>query len=115
MIRAARLRAVSRAALRRAPKALAWAAAVYVAAGAGLFLVMRQPPLVAGKALSFVPWPLLAALPSEWLWCEARAGELAPGDPAPDFELPTLDRSGTVRLSAFRGDRPVVLVFGSYT
>jgi peroxiredoxin len=37
------------------------------------------------------------------------------GDAAPDFRLPTLDRKSTVRLSTFRGDRPVVLVFGSYT
>ena len=47
---------------------------------------------------------------------------LAPGDPAFDFELPVLDggRDGamtgeTVRLSSFAGERPVALVFGSYT
>jgi peroxiredoxin len=34
---------------------------------------------------------------------------------APDFSLPTADRTRIVRLSSFRGDRPVVLVFGSYT
>ena len=32
-----------------------------------------------------------------------------------DFELPTLNKSARVRLSAFRGERPVLLVFGSYT
>ena len=38
------------------------------------------------------------------------------GDPAPDFELPRLDdRSQTVRLSDFKGKRPVALIFGSYT
>jgi hypothetical protein len=49
--------------------------------------------------------------------------ELAVGDEAFDFELPRYDFSGggaeaagsTVRLSAFRGRRPVVLIFGSYT
>ena len=41
------------------------------------------------------------------------------GDRAFDFELPLLDTSGgegeTVRLSSFAGERPVALVFGSYT
>ena len=38
------------------------------------------------------------------------------GAPAPDFELPRLDdRSPMVRLSEFRGKRPVALIFGSYT
>jgi hypothetical protein len=45
---------------------------------------------------------------------EARAPAI--GDPAPDFELPYLgDKAGTVRLSDFRGERPVALIFGSYT
>ena len=39
----------------------------------------------------------------------------AVGDEAPDFDLPLLDGSGRVRLSTFRGDRPVALIFGSYT
>jgi peroxiredoxin len=46
---------------------------------------------------------------------KARSGSLKPGDPAPDFALPTLDKSGVVRLASFRGQKPVVLVFGSYT
>lgn len=38
------------------------------------------------------------------------------GDLAPDFELPMLGMPGaTVRLSALRGERPVALVFGSFT
>ena len=41
--------------------------------------------------------------------------ELEPGDRAFDFELPLLDGSGRVRLSDFAGERPVALVFGSYT
>lgn len=51
----------------------------------------------------------------------ARKGDLrAPdtvrmGDVAPDFKLKTLDGSREVQLSSFRGKRPVVLVFGSYT
>ena len=35
---------------------------------------------------------------------------------APDFELHCLGEStGPVKLSAFRGKRPVALIFGSYT
>jgi peroxiredoxin len=37
------------------------------------------------------------------------------GSMAPDFTLPTLDHTATVQLSSFRGSKPVVLVFGSYT
>ena len=37
------------------------------------------------------------------------------GDPAPDFELGDVKGVGTVRLSQLRGQRPVALVFGSFT
>ncbi len=38
------------------------------------------------------------------------------GELAPDFELPMLGVKGKpVKLSSFRGDRPVALIFGSYT
>ena len=37
------------------------------------------------------------------------------GEDAPDFTLETKDGSGSIRLSQFEGDRPVVLVFGSWT
>ncbi len=42
-------------------------------------------------------------------------GRLNAGDTAPDFELKRLHSQSSVRLSAFRGQRPVALVFGSYT
>ena len=41
--------------------------------------------------------------------------ELALGDPAFPFELPLLDGSGSVGLADFAGQRPVALIFGSYT
>ena len=46
-----------------------------------------------------------------------RYGPLAPkaGDPAPDFELRDVHGENPVRLSDFRGRRPVALVFGSFT
>jgi len=41
--------------------------------------------------------------------------KVAVGDLAPDFELPRLDGSATVRLGALAEERPVALIFGSYT
>ncbi len=40
-----------------------------------------------------------------------------PGEDAPDFELAMLggDAEDKIRLSDFKGKKPVVLVFGSYT
>ena len=37
------------------------------------------------------------------------------GDPAPDFDLPTFDGKERLKLSNFRGKKPVVLIFGSFT
>jgi hypothetical protein len=37
------------------------------------------------------------------------------GDLAPDFTLRDVDGDHPVRLSEFRGRRPVALIFGSYT
>ena len=88
---------------------------VEVALCAGFYWAMRQPPDVFGRIVARTPMPLMMVLPFETLWMRARAGSLNPGDPAPDFNLPTLDRQHTVRLSSFRGSQPVVLVFGSYT
>ena len=46
---------------------------------------------------------------------DLRTPSVAAGDPAPDFELPTLDGDDTVRLASLLERRPVALVFGSYT
>ena len=46
----------------------------------------------------------------------ARAGTLQVGSPAPDFLLGKLDKSAPIQLSSLTArQRPVVLVFGSYT
>jgi peroxiredoxin len=76
---------------------------------------MTRPPEVFGAIVARTPMQAMMVLPFETLWTRARAGSVAAGDPAPDFQLPTLDHQQSVRLSSFRGARPVALVFGSYT
>lgn len=88
---------------------------LYVLLSAGLYWAMLQPPEVFGRIMARTPFPFMIVLPFETLWNHARGGRLNAGDLAPDFRLPTLDHSATVQLSSFRGSRPVVLVFGSYT
>lgn len=44
---------------------------------------------------------------------ETHAPEV--GAEAPDFELPLLGSQERVRLSSFRYQKPVALIFGSYT
>ena len=48
-------------------------------------------------------------------YADLMSPELAPGDPAFPFDLPLLEGGGRVRLADFAGERPVALVFGSYT
>lgn len=95
--------------------ALIAAGAVYAALCAGFYWAMTQPPERFGLIMAKAPRPLMGVLPFRPMWSRARAGGLEPGDPAPDFALSAYDKSAVVRLSDFRGDRPVVLVFGSYT
>ncbi len=46
----------------------------------------------------------------------ARAGNVPKvGQTAPEFVLKTLDGKQTIKLSQYKGKKPVVLVFGSYT
>ena len=44
-----------------------------------------------------------------------RSDTIKAGDTAPDFTLKSADGKKTMRLSEYRGKRPVALVFGSYT
>jgi hypothetical protein len=82
---------------------------------AGFYYAMKQPPETFSRVMMHVgPAPFLL-FPFETMWKSARAGALHVGDAAPDFRLPWLNGSGSVELSSFRGTRPVVLVFGSYT
>ncbi len=94
---------------------------VYLAFLLAIFVAMHQSVERFGRVMSYMPGPAFMLIPFEPMWNVARGGSLAVGDEAPDFILKTVDKSGHretgdhVRLSAFRGQQPVVLVFGSYT
>jgi hypothetical protein len=89
-------------------------AAVYLAISAGLVVVMRRPILFS-EVMRHVPDATMAVFPFKPLWNLARWGGLRVGDPAPPFNLPTADNHSAISLASFSGQRPVVLIFGSYT
>jgi hypothetical protein len=89
--------------------------AVYLVLSGALLVAMVQPPDTFGRIMAHVPGPFFAVLPFKPLWFVARKGHLKVGEPAPNFSLPAFDRKSHVELSSFRGLKPVVLVFGSYT
>ena len=89
--------------------------AVYLVLLSCLFVAMLQPPEVFGRIMSKLPTVAYLLFPFEPMWLIARRGRLKVGEPAPDFALKTADNSSVVRLSSFRGQEPVVLVFGSHT
>ena len=76
---------------------------------------MHQPPETFGRVMSNMPGAAYLILPFETMWIHARSGRLHTGDLAPDFSLLKLDKSDRVQLSALSSQKPVVLVFGSYT
>src|SRR2546427_5815162 len=90
--------------------------AVYAGLLGAVALAMLQPPERFGRIMKHLPEPLVwGLLPGPRLWLWARQGKLTEGEPAPDFTLPRQDHTGRITLSSHRGQRPVVLVFGSYT
>ena len=88
---------------------------LYAVATGLLYAAMRQTPDTFGGIMAHVPMISMMILPFQPLWMSARAGHLVAGDRAPDFDLPLIDHSATVKLSSEYRQRPVVLVFGSYT
>jgi len=94
---------------------VACAALLWALAAAALYAAMRQPPERFGAIMSHVPAFAMIVLPFKPLWLSARAGHLAVGDPAPDFALPVLHSDRVMRLSEEIRQKPVVLIFGSYT
>lgn len=88
---------------------------LYMILAGGMFVVMLQPPPVFGHIMSKLPVVTYFLFPFKPMWLIARRGTLKVGDVAPDFELKPTDRTSAVRLSSFRGQKPVVLIFGSHT
>jgi hypothetical protein len=96
-------------------KILAGLALLYGAATALFYFAMRQPPETFGAIMAKVPMVAMMVLPFEPLWMSARKGALNAGDAAPDLTLPPVNGGPAVRLSDQWRDRPVALIFGSYT
>jgi hypothetical protein len=101
--------------MRLALRILAGVAILYAGFVVYVYALMRRPPEDFARGISKIAAPVFLAAPFETLWTHARGGSLQPGAAAPDFQLHTVDRKKRVRLSAFRGVKPVVLIFGSYT
>jgi len=80
-----------------------------------LYAAMTRTPAEFSRFMMHVPMPLMFVAPFPPMWAHARAGVLKIGDPAPDFDLKRQNAPDRIRLSQFRGSRPVVLIFGSYT
>ena len=96
-------------------KAAAAFVVVYAVLTLGLFGVMLQTPDRFAATMKHVPWPVFVLFPFKPLWEVARAGQVKVGEMAPDFSLESPDHKSNFRLSSLRGEKPVVLVFGSYT
>jgi hypothetical protein len=74
-----------------------------------------RPALPRGKAPPGMPSPLQLTLGV----LKGEVGSPFPGpgvgQKAPDFTLPTQDGKGEITLSQYRGNKPAVLIFGSFT
>jgi len=78
-----------------------------VVAAAGVHDIRRAPKT--REEIKESPW-----------YQDLQTPKLGPGEPAFDFSLPILDAAHgataeSVRLSTFAGEKPVALIFGSYT
>jgi hypothetical protein len=87
----------------------------YIFFASFVWWAMRQSPETFGRVMSRMPGVAYVMVPFETMWTQARAGTIHPGDPAPDFSLIKLDKSAKVQLSSLTAQKPVVLLFGSYT
>src|SRR6202046_1466790 len=76
---------------------------------------MHQPPEVFGRVMARMPMPAYFLFPFETMWLDARKGSLNAGSAAPDLPVKTLEDQSPVKLASLWAEKPVVLVFGSYT
>ena len=101
--------------MRRILKVLLLIPLVYCLLFVGFFAAMYQRPEVFTQIMAKTPGAVFVVLPFRPMWLHARAGNLNVGDAAPDFSLKSQDGKSGVQLSSFKGSKPVVLIFGSYT
>lgn len=74
-----------------------------------------QQAAIAVVVLSLGASGVLGSLAGSPRGSRASAGKLKVGDEAPDVELVALDGSSRFRLRERLGNKPLVLIFGSYT
>jgi len=80
-----------------------------------IYRAMRQPPEVFGHVMARMPMPAYFLFPFETMWTHARGGTIQPGDIAPSLTVKKLEDKSPIQLGSLWAERPVVLVFGSYT
>jgi hypothetical protein len=80
-----------------------------------IYRAMRQPPEVFGRVMANMPMPAYFLFPFETMWTQARNGSVQPGDVAPNLTVKKLEDKSPIELGSLWAERPVVLVFGSYT
>jgi len=76
---------------------------------------MHQPPEVFGRVMMRMPMPAYSSFHSKRCGRRHAMDRLNPGDSAPDFAVKTLQTETPVQLASLWAEKPVVLVFGSYT
>jgi len=76
---------------------------------------MHQPPEVFGRVMARMPLPAYFVIPFETMWSRARKGHVEAGDSAPNFTVKKLEDKTPLELGSLWAEKPVVLVFGSYT
>jgi hypothetical protein len=88
---------------------------LWVAFVSYIYRAMRQPPEVFGHVMARLPMPAYFLFPFETMWTHARRGTINPGGVAPSLTVKKLEDKSPVELGSLWAQRPVVLVFGSYT
>ncbi|WP_236656940.1 hypothetical protein [Acidisarcina polymorpha] len=103
----------------RTKRRLGGAAAILFALWVGfvgyIYRAMRQPPEVFGHVMARMPMPAYFLFPFETMWTHARRGTIQAGDIAPSLTVKKLEDKSPIELGSLWAERPVVLVFGSYT
>ena len=101
--------------MKTALKLAAAAVALYLLISAAFFAIMSQSPERVAKTMMYVPWAAFRVFPLRTIWMTTRSGTIQQGEMAPDFSLQSPDHKSHFQLSSLRNQKPVVLVFGSYT